>query len=89
MREERIKKTKTTCTYCSVGCSYDVWTKGRKILKIEPKHGDANEISTCVKGKFGWDFVNHEDRLQRPLIREGNGFREASWEEALTWWPPS
>ncbi len=84
MREERIKKTKTTCTYCSVGCSYDVWTKGRKILKIEPKHGVVNEISTCVKGKFGWDFVNHEDRLQRPLIREGDSFRETSWEEALT-----
>jgi formate dehydrogenase major subunit len=84
MREERVKKTKTTCTYCGVGCSYDVWTKGRKILKIEPKHGDTNQISTCVKGKFGWDFVNSKDRLQTPLIREGNGFREASWEEALT-----
>jgi formate dehydrogenase major subunit len=84
MREERVKKTKTTCTYCGVGCSYDVWTKGRKILKIEPKHGDTNQISTCVKGKFGWDFVNSKERLQTPLIREGNGFREASWEEALT-----
>jgi formate dehydrogenase major subunit len=84
MREERIKKTKTVCTYCAVGCSYDVWTKGRDILKIVPQHGEANEISTCVKGKFGWDFVNSKDRLQTPLIREGNGFREASWEEALT-----
>lgn len=84
MREERIKKTKTVCTYCGVGCSYDVWTKDRKILKIVPLHGDANQISTCVKGKFGWDYVNHEDRLQKPLIREGNGFREASWEEALS-----
>jgi len=83
MREERIKKTKTVCTYCGVGCSYDVWTKDRKILKIEPLHGETNQISTCVKGKFGWDYVNHEDRLQKPLIREGNGFREASWEEAL------
>jgi len=83
MREERIKKTKTVCTYCGVGCSYDVWTKDRKILKIVPQHGDANQISTCVKGKFGWDYVNHPDRLQKPLIREGNGFREASWEEAL------
>jgi formate dehydrogenase major subunit len=36
-----------------------------------------------VKGKFGWDYVNHPDRLQKPLIREGSGFREASWEEAL------
>jgi formate dehydrogenase major subunit len=84
MREERIKKTKTVCTYCGVGCSYDVWTRDRKILKIAPLHGDANQISTCVKGKFGWDYVNHKDRLQTPLIREGNGFREASWEEALT-----
>ena len=83
MREERIKKTKTVCTYCGVGCSYDVWTKDRKILKIDPLHGDANQISTCVKGKFGWDYVNHPDRLQKPLIREGSGFREASWEEAL------
>src|ERR1700733_13818428 len=74
MREERIKKTKTTCTYCGVGCSYDVWTKGRKILEIEPKHGDTNQISTCVKGKLGWDFVNSQDRLQKTLIRQGNGF---------------
>jgi formate dehydrogenase major subunit len=84
MREERIKKTKTVCTYCGVGCSYDVWTKDRKILKISPLHGDTNQISTCVKGKFGWDFVNSKDRLQTPLIREGAGFREATWEEALT-----
>jgi formate dehydrogenase major subunit len=84
MREERIKKTKTVCTYCAVGCSYDVWTKERTILKIVPQHGGANQISTCVKGKFGWDFVNHEERLQAPLIRTTDGFREASWEEALT-----
>ncbi len=84
MREDRIQQTKTVCTYCGVGCSYDVWTKGRKILKIEPLwHGDANAMSTCVKGKFGWDYVNHPERLQQPLIREGNGFREAGWEEAL------
>jgi formate dehydrogenase major subunit len=83
MREERVKQTKTVCTFCGVGCSYDVWTKERKILKIEPLHGDANQISTCVKGKFGWEFVNHKDRLQTPLIREGTTFREATWDEAL------
>src|SRR6201987_6277135 len=84
MREERIKKTKTTCTYCGVGCSYDIWTKDRKILKVVPLHGDANQISTCVNGKFGWEYVNSKDRLQTPLIREGTGFREASLEEALS-----
>lgn len=84
MREVRVKKTKTVCTYCGVGCSFDVWTKDRHILKVEPSEGAANDISTCVKGKFGWDYVNSEDRLRTPLIREGNDFREASWEEALS-----
>lgn len=84
MREERIDKTKTVCTYCGVGCSFDIWTKGRKILKVEPtEKAPANGISTCVKGKFGWDFVNSEERLTKPLIREGEAFREAEWDEAL------
>jgi formate dehydrogenase major subunit len=83
MRESRIRRTKTVCTYCGVGCSFDVWTKDRHILKIAPEHGPANGISTCIKGKFGWDFVNSPDRLTAPLIREGDKFREASWEEAL------
>lgn len=85
MRDERIKKTKTVCTYCGVGCSFDVWTKGRDILKVEPQEeAPANGISTCVKGKFDWDFVNSEERLTKPLIREGDHFREAEWEEALS-----
>lgn len=83
MRESRIKRTKTVCTYCGVGCSFDVWTKDRHILKVEPAEGPANGISTCIKGKFAWDFVNSPERLTQPLIREGNEFRKASWEEAL------
>jgi formate dehydrogenase major subunit len=83
MRESRTRKTKTVCTYCGVGCSFDVWTRGRHILKIVPNDGPTNGISTCVKGKFGWDFVNSTDRLTAPLIREGDQFRKASWEEAL------
>jgi len=83
MRELRIRRTKTVCTYCGVGCSFDVWTKDRHILKVEPLEGPTNGISTCIKGKFGWDFVNSPDRLTKPLIREGSKFREASWDEAL------
>ncbi len=83
MRESRIRRTKTVCTYCGVGCSFDIWTKDRHILKVEPSDGPANGISTCIKGKFGWDYVNDPDRLTTPLIREGDGFREASWDEAL------
>jgi len=84
MREHRIRRTKTVCTYCGVGCSFDIWTKDRQILKVAPEYGPANGISTCVKGKFGWDFVNSPDRLTTPLIREGDTFRRASWDEALT-----
>lgn len=84
MRDSRIKRTKTVCTYCGVGCSFDVWTKGRDILKVEPQmEAPTNQISTCIKGKFGWDFVNSEDRLTKPLIRRGDTFYEASWDEAL------
>ncbi|MFY9853837.1 MAG: formate dehydrogenase subunit alpha, partial [Terracidiphilus sp.] len=84
MREPQMKRTKTVCTYCGVGCSFDIWTKDRHILKVEPAHGPANGVSTCIKGKFGWDYVNSPDRLRTPLIREGSGFREASWDEALS-----
>ncbi|ADO57672.1 formate dehydrogenase subunit alpha [Paenibacillus polymyxa] len=85
MRETRTKKTKTVCTFCGVGCSFEVWTKGRKILKVQPtSEGPVNGISTCVKGKFGWDFVNSDQRLTSPLIRQGDEFVEATWEEALS-----
>lgn len=83
MRESRIRRTKTVCTYCGVGCSFDVWSKDRHILKVEPLEGPVNGISTCIKGKFAWDHINSEDRLTKPLIRENGVFREASWEEAL------
>ncbi|KXS37513.1 MAG: formate dehydrogenase, alpha subunit [Halomonadaceae bacterium T82-2] len=83
-RHADIQRTKTVCTYCGVGCSFEMWTRGREILKIQPtEHGPANGVKTCIKGKFGWDFVNSEKRLTRPLIREGDHFREASWDEAL------
>lgn len=84
MREARIKKTKTVCTYCGVGCSFEVWTKDREILKVQPlEEAPVNGISTCVKGKWGWDFVNSEERLTKPLVRQGDMFVETTWEEAI------
>src|SRR5271168_3249840 len=83
MRTKRTKITKTVCTYCAVGCSFDVWTRDRHILKIEPMHGPANGISTCVKGKFAWGHINSDDRLVKPLLRDGESFREIEWSEAL------
>ena len=87
MRHQRVKRTKTVCTYCGVGCSFDIWTKDRHILKVEPAHGPANGISTCVKGKFAWDFANSPDRLRKPLKRtqgeSGSTFVEIEWDEAI------
>ncbi|MDE1176621.1 MAG: formate dehydrogenase subunit alpha [Edaphobacter sp.] len=83
MRHARTRRTKTVCTYCAVGCSFEVWTRDRHILKIEPTHGPANGISTCIKGKFAWGHINAEDRLTSPLKREGDTFVEISWAEAL------
>ncbi|HYK71959.1 MAG TPA: formate dehydrogenase subunit alpha [Pseudoneobacillus sp.] len=84
MRKARIKRTKTVCTYCGVGCSFEIWTKDRHILKVEPQvEAPVNGISTCVKGKWGWDYVNSEERLTKPLIRKGEEFVEATWDEAL------
>ena len=90
MREARIRRTKTVCTYCGVGCSFDVWTRDRHILKIEPAEGPANGISTCIKGKFAWDFINADDRpghaahSSRDAPHGPDTFREATWDEALT-----
>ena len=83
-RQKEIRRTKTVCTYCGVGCSFEMWTRGRHILKVQPVvDAPVNGISTCIKGKFAWDFVNDPQRLTRPLIREHDRFREASWDEAL------
>ena len=83
-RQPEIKRTKTVCTYCGVGCSFEMLTRDRKILKVQPSEkAPVNGISTCIKGKFAWDFVNHAKRLTTPLIREDGRFREASWDEAL------
>lgn len=87
-RLEELNVTDTTCGYCAVGCWFDLYSDGEEILAAHPtdeEDAPVNGISTCVKGKFGYDFINSDDRLTIPLVRDENGkFREASWDEALT-----
>lgn len=89
----------SVCPYCGVGCQLTYQIKDDRIIKVDGRNGPANENRLCVKGRFGFDYVNHPHRLTKPLIRkEGVGkswddevdpsnpwthFREASWEEAL------
>jgi len=79
-----MERVRTTCTYCGVGCQIWLHVRDGRIIKVTGVEGaEPNHGSLCVKGRFGYEFVHSEDRLTTPLIREGDAFREASWEEAL------
>ena len=85
------------CPYCGVGCQLTYHIKDEQILYVEGRDGPANHGRLCVKGRYGYDYVRHPQRLTRPLIRKPgmpkdanlaasdpcSAFREASWEEAL------
>ncbi|MCX6231750.1 MAG: formate dehydrogenase subunit alpha [Bacteroidetes bacterium] len=78
------REVKTVCTYCGVGCNIFLGVRGNKIIS---SRGDRNSIVNkgrlCVKGRFGYEFINHPERLKQPLIKKDGVFVEASWDEAL------
>jgi len=81
-----LVKTRTTCPYCGVGCQLDlnVNRKTGRIVRVTSEAGCVpNDGNTCVKGRFGMEFVAKADRLTTPLVKENGSFREASWDEAL------
>jgi len=79
-----IKRVRTTCSYCGVGCQIYLHVQDGKVIKVTGVEDvGPNYGSLCVKGRFGYEFINHPDRLKRPLIKENGSFREASWDEAL------
>jgi predicted molibdopterin-dependent oxidoreductase YjgC len=78
------KKIRTTCSYCGVGCQMYLHVKDNRVTGVSGVEDvGPNYGSLCVKGRFGYDFINHPDRLRKPLIRKNDTLREASWEEAL------
>lgn len=85
-RAWELDKVATTCPYCGVGCQYYLNVKDGRIVGVSSKwDAPANHGWTCVKGRYGWDFVHHPDRLTKPLIRreKGGELEEAEWDEAL------
>ncbi len=81
-----MQTTRSICGFCPVGCSLDVQTREGDLKRIQ---GSAIEYGvnrgyTCVKGRWSRDYMQDGDRLEMPLIREGDALREATWEEALT-----
>jgi formate dehydrogenase major subunit len=74
----------TTCGYCGVGCRLEVHPRSGVIASITPAmDGPANKGHTCLKGRFAHQFTRSDERLTTPLIREGDTFREATWDEAF------
>ena len=93
------KQVDSVCPYCGVGCQLTYNVKDNTILYVQGKDGPANSSRLCVKGRYGFDYVQHKHRLTTPLIRKPgvpkhkdfivdpdnwrDVFREATWEEAL------
>ncbi len=93
------QKIDSLCPFCGVGCQVTYNVKDDKIMYVEGRDGPANHNRLCVKGRYGFDYANHPQRLTKPLIRRSDApkkgdfvmdpdrvldvFREASWEEAL------
>ena len=83
-RRWETETVRTTCPYCGVGCQLELHVKGEEIIRVTGVEGaQPNQGHLCVKGRYGYDFIYSEDRLTSPLIREGDVFREATWDEAL------
>ncbi len=95
------KKVDSVCPFCGVGCqlTYHINKEANVIKFVSGRDGPSNHGRLCVKGRYGFDYVQHPQRLTRPLIRKPGvpktakftvdpgdwsaAFREASWEEAL------
>jgi predicted molibdopterin-dependent oxidoreductase YjgC len=79
------KKIRTVCSYCGVGCQLYLHVQDNKVIKVTGVDDvGPNFGSLCAKGRFGYDFINHPERLKTPLMRDNGNLREASWDEALT-----
>jgi formate dehydrogenase alpha subunit len=81
---KETNKVKTTCTYCGCGCSLYLSVRDQQLLGVSSCQEDSvNGISLCVKGRYGYSFVNHPERLKTPLIKKDGEFVEVGWDEAL------
>ena len=79
-----LEEATTPCPYCGCGCLLTIGFKEGQIKRVfSDAEGGPNDGNLCVKGRFGWDFVDHPERLKTPLLRLNGELKEATWEEAL------
>jgi predicted molibdopterin-dependent oxidoreductase YjgC len=79
-----LDEATTPCPYCACGCSLTIGSKNGEIRQVfsNPEKGPSDG-NLCVKGRFGWDVVDHPERIKTPLLRLNGALKETSWEEAL------
>ena len=93
------RKVDSVCPFCGVGCLLTYNVRDNRVVSVDGRDGPANHGRLCVKGRFGFDYASHPQRLKKPLIRKSGVakdpgavpnpadwsavFREASWDEAL------
>ncbi|RMG70619.1 MAG: formate dehydrogenase subunit alpha, partial [Nitrospirae bacterium] len=82
-RQKDIKRVDTVCPYCGCGCNITLHVSRNEIIRVTSEPDTLNEGWLCVKGRFGFRFVNSPDRLKKPLIRRNGKFEEVSWDVAL------
>jgi formate dehydrogenase alpha subunit len=84
-RTWQLDRIQTTCGFCGCGCQLELNSVAkRKVVKVTTQNeAGVNQGNLCVKGRFGYDFIHHPDRLSKPLVKKSGTFIEVSWEEAL------
>ena len=84
IRVWQTKATSSLCSNCADGCNVKIWAKDDRIYRITSRRSDeVDEGFLCDKGRFGFEFVNHPDRLKHPLIKKNGKLTETTWDEAI------
>jgi predicted molibdopterin-dependent oxidoreductase YjgC len=79
-----MKKVTTTCVYCGVGCQFDLNVLNGKVVQVTSnRNAPVNGMALCVKGRYGFEFIHHKDRLTKPLVKKDGQLVEVTWDEAL------
>ncbi|MDI6784418.1 MAG: NADH-quinone oxidoreductase subunit NuoG, partial [bacterium] len=82
-----LNKVESTCPYCADGCRMSIESLETEIKRVRPRRLPGEYVSDthlCVRGYFGYHFVNHPDRIKTPLLKKNEQFVPITWEEALT-----
>jgi predicted molibdopterin-dependent oxidoreductase YjgC len=84
-RTRNVRSVETVCPYCGCGCNITYDVVKNEVIRAGSRPGTINEGWLCVKGRFGFSFINSPDRLKKPLIRKNGSLSEASWDEAFSY----